>query len=237
MTYQSLRNDVTCIIPFYNEDLKNIKNAIKIARIISQVSNVIVVDDGSDSRENYEFLYEKFASKSDVKIVRLSKNYGKSFAIKFGLSLSFSENILLLDADLKNVRVREISNAIAKFKLFDLDMVILRRVNSLPLLKLIRADTLLSGERVIKKEHLRKVLKSSVDGYQLEVAINQYFLKNNSQYKCFWSASSALNDYKHRKNKFSKGIVKDLLMYRSLIRYVGLRNFAKQILHFCKQQA
>ena len=237
MTYQSVRNGVTCIIPFYNEDLKNIKNAIKIARIISQVSNVIVVDDGSDSRENYEFLYEKFASKSDVKIVRLSKNYGKSFAIKFGLSLSFSENILLLDADLKNVRVREISNAIAKFKLFDLDMIILRRVNSLPLLKLIRADTLLSGERVIKKEHLRKVLKSSVDGYQLEVAINQYFLKNNSQYKCFWSASSALNDYKHRKNKFSKGIVKDLLMYRSLIRYVGLRNFAKQILHFCKQQA
>ena len=116
-------------------------------------------------------------------------------------------------------------------------MVILRRVNSLPLLKLIRADTLLSGERIIKKEHLRKVLKSSVDGYQLEVAINQYFLKNNSQYKCFWSASSAVNDYKHKKNKFLKGIAKDLLMYWGLIRYVGFRNFANQIFRFCKQQA
>jgi glycosyltransferase involved in cell wall biosynthesis len=236
MEYQSLKSNVTCIIPFYNEDLKNIKNAIKTARIVSHITNVVVVDDGSDSRENYEFLHEKFALKPDVKIVRLSKNYGKSFAIKFGLSLSFNDNILLLDADLKNVKVREITNAITRFKLLDLDMVILRRVNSLPLLKLIRADTLLSGERIIKKEHLRKVLKSSVDGYQLEVAINQYFLKNNSQHKCFWSASSAVNDYKHRKNKFSKGIVKDLLMYRGLIRYVGFMNFVKQILHFCKQE-
>ena len=236
MEYQSLKSNVTCIIPFYNEDLKNIKNAIKTARIISQVNNVIVVDDGSDSRENYEFLHENFASKPDVKIVRLAKNYGKSFAVKFGLSLSFNENILLLDADLKNVRVREISNAITKFKLFDLDMVILRRVNSLPLLRLIRADTLLSGERIIKKEHLRKVLKANVDGYQIEVAINEYFLKNNSQYKCFWSASSAVNNYKHRKNKFLKGIAKDCTMYLGLIRYVGFGNFVKQILHFCKQE-
>jgi glycosyltransferase involved in cell wall biosynthesis len=236
MEYQSLKSNVTCIIPFYNEELKNIKNAIKIARIVSQISNVIVVDDGSDSRENYELLHKSFYSKPDVKIVRLSRNYGKAFAIKFGLSLSFSENILLLDADLKNVKVREISKAIRSFKLFDLDMVILRRINSLPLLKFIRADTLLSGERIIKKEHLRKVLKSNVEGYQLEVAINRYFLKDNSQYKCFWSPSSAVNDYKHRKNKFLKGIIKDLLMYRGLIKYVGFRNFVKQILHFCKQE-
>jgi hypothetical protein len=73
--------------------------------------------------------------------------------------------------------------------------------------------------------------------YQLEVAINQYFLSNNLNEKCFWSPSSAINNYKYRKLKFLKGIFKDLLMYFNILNYIGVDNYIKHIFHFCKQKA
>jgi len=237
MEYCSIKdNVVTCIIPFYNEDKNNLLKTIKLVSNISEIKNVIVIDDGSNSRETFDFVKNKFSSNKNVKVVRLSKNYGKSFAVKYALSLAFSDNIILLDADLKNIEKRQISNAILKFNLFDLDMLILRRVNSLPLVKLIRADTLLSGERIIKKEHLKKVLKTDVEGYQLEVAINQYFINNNLQEGCFWTSSSAVNNYKFNKLSFVKGFFKEVKMYFDIIRYVGIRNFITQIFEFCKKE-
>ncbi len=94
--------------------------------------------------------------------------------------------------------------------------------------ELIRADTLLSGERIIKKEHLKKVLKTDVEGYQLEVAINQYFINNNLEEGCFWTSSSAVNNYKFNKLSFVKGFFKEVKMYFDIIRYVGIRNFITQ---------
>ncbi len=75
---------------------------------------------------------------------------------------------------------------------------------------------------------------SGVDGYELEVATNQYFIDNKLQHKCFWSPSSALNNYKFRKLKFLKGILKDLKMYCNLIKYIGIRNYFNQVFNFCK---
>lgn len=225
---------VTCIIPFYNEDACNVIKTLKIVLKVPEVNNVILVDDGSKSISTHNFLQLSISNKNNVKIMRLKKNYGKSFAIKFGLSVAKDENIILLDADLKNIDQDEISNAINKYILLDLDMLILRRVNSLPLVKLIRADTLLSGERILKKHHLSQILMSGVDGYQLEVATNQYFIDNNLYKKCYWSPSSAVNNYKFRKIKFFKGIFKDLKMYVNLIKYIGVRNYYNQFSNFCK---
>ena len=100
--------------------------------------------------------------------------------------------------------------------------------------KLIKADTLLSGERILSKKDLIEIIQSGISGYQLEVATNQYFLKNKS-IKCFWSPSSAVNNYKYNKFKFFKGIVKDLKMYYSLVKYLGFLNFLKQIDSFCQE--
>jgi hypothetical protein len=235
MGYYSIKDNVTCIIPFYNEDKLNLRKTIRLVSGIKQIENIILVDDGSKSKETFDFLKNTFSAKKNIKILRLAKNHGKSFAIKFGLSVSFSDNIILLDADLINLDRYEISSALNKFKLFDLDMLILSRVNSLPLVKLIRANTLLSGERIIKKNHLKKILNSDVEGYQLETATNQYFINNNLQNTCYWSPSSAVNNYKFRKINFFKGIFKDFKMYVNLISYIGLGNCIKQFSSFCKE--
>lgn len=237
MSYFSIKDSVTCIIPFYNEDANNLLETIEIVLKVKEIKNIILVDDGSKTRETFDFIEDAFWLNENIKMMRLSKNYGKSFAVKYGLSVAFSDNVILLDADLKNIDKKEISNAISKFKNYNLEMLILRRVNSSSLLKLIRADTLLSGERIIKKKHLRKILSLEVNDYQLEVATNQYFIKNNLEHKCRWSSSSAVNNYKFHKMNFFKGILKDLKMHLNLVKYIGIRNSIRQILEFCTQEA
>lgn len=231
------KNNITCVIPFYNEDAETIYQTVCTISKIPEVQNFVLIDDGSKSKKTYNHLCSLLLKKGNVRIARLKKNRGKSFAVKHSFRLGLNKNLLLVDADLKNVNEREISIAIRKFNTFNIDMVILRRVKASLLVKLIRADTLLSGERIIKKKHLINILKSDVNGYQLEVATNQYFIDKNLKHKCFWSPSSAVNNYKYKKLKFLKGIFKDLKMYVNLVKYIGVINFKNQISLFCKKQA
>lgn len=231
------KKNITCVIPFYNEHAETIYEIVSTISKVQEITNFVIVDDGSQSKKTYIALRSMLCKNTNVMIVRLKKNKGKSFAVRYALKFGVKENILLVDADLKNLKEKEIKVAVKKFNLFDLEMVVLRRVKASPLVRLIRADTLLSGERIIKKKHLISILKSDVNGYQLEVATNQYFIKKQLESKCFWSPSSAVNNYKYNKLKFVKGIFKDLKMYVNLVRYIGARNFKKQILIFCKNQA
>jgi len=231
------KNNITCVIPFYNENAETIYQTVCAISKLPEVGNFVLIDDGSKSKKTYNDLCSLLLKKGNIRIVRLKKNRGKSFAVKYSFRLGLKENLLLVDADLKNVNEKEISVAIKKFNLHKLDMVILRRVKASFLVKLIRADTLLSVERIIKKKHLINILKSNVNGYQLEVATNQYLINKGLEHKCFWSPSSAVNNYKYKKLKFVKGIFKDLRMYVNLVRYIGVGNFKNQISLFCKKQA
>ena len=87
-----------------------------------------------------------------------STNFGKTFAIHHALNYAPDGNIFLCDSDLKNLDNEEISNAIIKFDLLDLDMLILRRIKISFLPKIIRSDTLLSGERILRKIDLKNIV-------------------------------------------------------------------------------
>ena len=86
----------------------------------------------------------------------------------------------------------------------------------------------------MRKTDLKNIIQSGVNGYQLEVATNQFFINNNLEKGCFWSPSSAVNNYKYKKFKFFKGIFKDLKMYFNVINFVGFRNYKNQVSNFCK---
>lgn len=228
------KDNITCIIPFYNEDEWTLRIILYSLLGIPEITQIILVDDGSESKKVYNKIVKNFTHRYPVKAVRLNSNFGKSTAVSYGLNKAFNENILLVDADLENIHRTEFLEAISKYKKDDLDMLILKRINSLPLVKLFRLNTLLSGERIIKKRHLSKVLSKNVKGYELEVAINQYFIDKNLEDKCNWSPSSVENNYKFKKINFFRGIVKDIRMYRNLIRYVGFKKFRNQVFTFCK---
>jgi glycosyltransferase involved in cell wall biosynthesis len=193
------KSKFTCVIPFYNENANSVFLNIKEILKVKEIDLIVVVDDGSKSIGTYNILRTLFINRPNILIKRLENNFGKTFAIYHALKYVPDGNVFLCDSDLKNLDNNEISNAILKYDLLDLSMVILRRIKISFLPKIIRADTLLSGERILSKIDLINIIQSGVKGYELEVATNQYFIKNHLEKKCFWSSSSAVNNYKYKK--------------------------------------
>ena len=74
-------------------------------------------------------------------------------------------------------------------------MLILRRINANFYVRLNRSDTPFTGERILRKSDLEKVLGEEVRGWQLEAAINNYMLEHNK--KVYWMPQSATNTQKN----------------------------------------
>lgn len=114
---------ISLVIPVYNEE-KNI--AALMARLtpimqgIGIPYEIILVDDGSSDRSL--FLLQGFASRPDVKVVELTRNYGQHAAIMAGFSLVRGEIIITLDADLQNPP-EEIPRLVAKMSEGNFDVV------------------------------------------------------------------------------------------------------------------
>lgn len=221
----------TCIIPFYNEG-KRILPVLKELTQIKEIHEIICVDDGSTDntadlvKENYP----------NVKLISILKNSGKTEAISTGLKQAKDENILLIDADLRNLVGDEIKNAVIKMQNNpNIDMIVLRRIKAPFLMRAIRGNVLVSGERILEKIDLQKIIDElKPRGYQLEFAINNYMMKNNKA--VYWMSSSALNTYPTMKLGILPGLVKSISMTTKILNYLGLINYIQQLLFFCRKR-
>ena len=83
---------VDVVIPAHNEEAYLALTLDALAGI-SNISNVIVVDDGSTDKTS------EIAARYTVKLVTLKSNQGKSAALMAGVRVSTSDYILMLDAD------------------------------------------------------------------------------------------------------------------------------------------
>lgn len=221
---------VTCIIPFYNER-KYIRHVLRVISKAEGISRVICVDDGSTD-DTARIITTEFPQ---VQLIRLDKNYGKSYAVKRGLEEVQDEYVLLVDADLKDLDHREITDAISAITTCpEIDMVIMRRLKAPWFIRMYRIDTLLSGERLLRKDDLQQILHSGVNGYQIETAINLYMYRNKK--KVFWSPSSALNTFKLQKHSSLKALAKEMSMYASLVHHAGFINLFGMVARFGKQR-
>lgn len=96
---------ITILIPVYNEE-KNIENLIKklntvVADIKPYLFEYVFVDDGS--KDNSVNILEN-ASKQDkrIKVIELSRNFGKEIALTSGLHHINSDALIIMDADLQH---------------------------------------------------------------------------------------------------------------------------------------
>ena len=128
----------TCVIPFYNEK-ERILSVLRIVTAIKHVDEIICVDDGSTDGTGNE-IKKHFPR---VKLLSLPKNRGKASAIKRCLPDVKGEYILLLDADLSNLKKMEIERAITgMMRNTQIDMIILRRRFDPWINKIVRGDLL-----------------------------------------------------------------------------------------------
>jgi len=101
-----VKNRITAIIPAFNEE-KTIISVIKVAQACPEISEIIVVDDGST-----DSTFQK-AQSTGVKIIRQPLNLGKGQAMEAGVQASKSDFFLFLDADLINLKSSHLSRLIA----------------------------------------------------------------------------------------------------------------------------
>ena len=218
---------VTCIIPFWNEDQRLLAVLDEIVKV-QKLSEIISIDDASD-RDRSDELNKTYPN---VKFIRLNKNVGKTAAILEGLNQAKGNFILLLVADLRNLNHIEINNAIKAIEETpNIDMLILRRIKAPLFVKIARGDVLSTGERIIKKKYLQKLLEGSIKGWELESKINLYMYSHKK--KVLWIPHSGINthwkwgwstDLKYHKKKMSD------------ISSIGLINLIKLYLFFGKSR-
>jgi len=227
-----LKKSCTCIIPFFNEN----ERLLSVLQVISQVRGVrqiVCVDDGSEKDISLQ-IKRQFPK---VQVIRSEINKGKADAISQGLKIAKEEYVLLLDADLRFLKLKEIETAVRKvMENSIIDMLILRRVNAPTQVKLNRGDTMFSGERILKRSDLEKVIQErKPDRFEIEIAINQYMIDNHKT--VYWMPSSALNTYKILKRGFLSGIAEDIPLILHFAKYIGISNYLRQIFSFCRKEA
>lgn len=227
-----MKNKCDCIIPFYNEDLKPIYVVESLSKVKS-ISNIIVVDDGSDNDSTIIKLKTKFPQ---VVSIRLEKNNGKTDAIRIGLKQVREKYVILFDGDLSNIKPFEIDEAIQKIiNNAKIDMIILPLVTDLMKNDWFRVYVILSGQRILQTNDLKNVCKDNISGFQIEAAINQYMILK--QKNVFWMPSSIHNLSKYKKWGFFQGIKNVFSLFKEIFKYTGWKNFFWQTMFFCKNKA
>lgn len=96
---------VTCIIPAYNEE-KTIANVIDVVRSVEEISEVLVIDDGSSDDT------VKISKAHKARVVKHKANFGKGAAMKTGALNAKNAYIMYVDADLGNMTPAKIRKLI-----------------------------------------------------------------------------------------------------------------------------
>lgn len=95
---------ISIVIPVFNEGNQIVKNLLEVKTFLDYNKfsfEIIVVDDGS--RDNtWPNLIELSEKEKDVKLIKLSRNFGKESAIFAGLDASSGEACIVMDGDLQH---------------------------------------------------------------------------------------------------------------------------------------
>ena len=228
-----------CIIPFYNEGSR-VLHVVESVLKVNNLSKIIVVDDGSTSKGTFEELKAEFPQ---IIAIRLNINSGKANAVKEGAKHTTADYVLLLDGDLTNIKTDELENAISRITNNPkIDMIILRRVADVTLnilgriiITISRQDIVTSGQRVLKVKDLQQVFHSIFGGYQLEVAMNAYMIKNMKH--VYWMPFSMYSQLSMQKWGWKEGVKRYITSIKGYVRYHLCGEFIRQTLFFCWQEA
>ncbi|MEZ0537313.1 glycosyltransferase family 2 protein [Caldicellulosiruptoraceae bacterium PP1] len=158
---------VSVIIPAHNEE-ERIGNVLDVVKKSLLINSIYVVDDGSTDNTS------QVAESYNVNVLRLPENKGKGFAVLYGVKNTESDVILMLDADLINLKEEHIENLLNPVLQDNADMTIGIFSNgrfSTDLAQMI--SPFLSGQRAIKRWIFDEIDIEQVNqaGYAIEIIL------------------------------------------------------------------
>jgi glycosyltransferase involved in cell wall biosynthesis len=157
------------VIPAYNERGK-LKNVLWVVCQASQIREIIVVDDGSTDGTELD-VQEISTQDARLRYIRLETNQGKTRALWAGVDAAQSEYILLLDADLLNLKVEHLEALIRPIQEERAEMTVgvFRKGKWITDMSQM-VTPWLSGQRGLAKELFYQVPLDQVVGYGIETA-------------------------------------------------------------------
>jgi glycosyltransferase involved in cell wall biosynthesis len=210
------------VIPAYNERGK-LKNVLRVACQASQVREIIVVDDGST--DGTELDVQEFSPQdARIRYIRLATNQGKTRALWAGVDAAQSEYLLLLDADLINLKVEHLQALIGPVQDGRVEMTVgvFRKGKWITDMSQ-WVNPWLSGQRGLAKQSFYQVPLDQVVGYGIETAFTVIArrLHWRVEYVPLWGAY-------HQPTEFRRGAFVGLYwkarMYAHIIRtYFSMR--------------
>ena len=159
---------ISCIICALNEGPR-IAAVLDVATIHPLVTEVIVVDDGSS-----DDTAQVVARYPAVRLISHEKNQGKSKAIATGVAAASHDLLMLLDADLKGLRLDDLTSLAAPVIERRAAVSMSLRRNSLAIFRWVGID-FVSGERVVDRRLLANVLHDihALPRFGIEVFMNK----------------------------------------------------------------
>lgn len=213
---------ISCLICAYNEGGR-IGKVLEVASGHPLLDEVLVVDDGSTDDTG-----KSVAQFKNVKLISLSKNGGKTKALQTGFEKVRNDWVLLLDADLKNLTRKDITDLLQPILDAKADVSLSIRNNSLGIFKMIGLD-FVSGERVFDKNilngHEKELQKLPRFGF--EVFLNGLIIQSHLRLAVVrWKKVDHAR--KSEKIGYFKGQWAELKMVWDIFKTIGLRKIISQ---------
>ena len=95
---------ISIVTPFYNEEAsveQYFRELIKVLKPLKCEFEIICVDDGSIDETN-NLLLKEAKSNRNVKVIKLSRNFGKEAALSAGIDAASGDAVIPFDADLQD---------------------------------------------------------------------------------------------------------------------------------------
>jgi glycosyltransferase involved in cell wall biosynthesis len=222
-TFSPAAGCVSCVIPVYNE-------ATRIAGVLAAVvdhplvAEIIVVDDAST-----DDTVRIVNSVEAVRLVRLDRNRGKTWALHVGLQASTNSVLLLLDGDLIGLTAAHITSLISPVLEGRAEVALSLRENTPTIWKLIGLDYI-SGERVFARDLLKDRLDAieALPRFGFEVYFNTVLVERKYRIAIVpWRGVKSPS--KNAKYGFPSGMLADLRMISDILRSASPFELIRQI--------
>lgn len=218
---------LSCVIAAFNE-APRIGGVLDIVTHHPLVDEVIVVNDGS--RDNTEEVLRK---RSDITVISLEKNKGKSNAVREGIMRATGDTIMLLDADLGGLTEDAVTTLIDPVIKDQADITLSMRGNSLSIYKFLGLD-FVSGERVFAKSLIKDLSDlGRLKGFGLESYINRIIIEKKLR-MCVVNWPHVMQARKQDKYGFWEGTLVELHMMKQVVSFLGPVGMIKQFVQMSR---